>query len=196
VVAALRGCHRLLIEPYWPRIRRLLEADIAYRAGILADQGIAAVFAGLHREVSWTGGELVLYPRRAQPVPVTLGGAGLVLSPSAFGWPRIWAATRPTAAGIVRYPARGLAALWESREPAPAALAALLGGTRAALLGLLAEPATTAELAGRLGVTAGAVSQHLGVLRATGLVATRRHARAVLHLRTGRADALLGGGTA
>jgi DNA-binding transcriptional ArsR family regulator len=63
--------------------------------------------------------------------------------------------------------------------------------SRAALLGLLAEPATTSGLAGRLGVTAGGVSQQLGVLRAAGLVTTRRDGRTVLHLRTDRADALL-----
>jgi DNA-binding transcriptional ArsR family regulator len=194
VAAAVRACHQALIAPYWPRIVRLLEADIAYRAGTLTDGGVAAVFADLHRQVAWTDGELMLHPehRPAEPVTVRLSGHGLVLSPSVFCWPRTWAAVRPVAAGIVRYPARGLAALWETRGPAPDALAALLGRTRAALLELLAEPATTADLSARLAVTAGGVSQHLGVLRAAGLVATRRDGRTVLHLRTDRADALLG----
>ncbi len=193
VVSGLRAAHDLLIAPHWPRIARLLDADIAYRAGVLTDGGVAAVFADLHRHVSWTGGELLLYPqqRPAEVITVKLTGHGLVLSPSVFGWPRTWALVRVTGPGIVRYPARGLGALWETRPPAPDALAALLGSTRAALLGLLAEPATTSGLAARLGVTAGAVSQHVGVLRAAGLVATRRDGGTVLHLRTGRADTLL-----
>jgi DNA-binding transcriptional ArsR family regulator len=85
-----------------------------------------------------------------------------------------------------------VATVWETRRPAPDSLSALLGRTRAELLLQLAEPGTTGELAGRLGVTAGAVSQHLGVLRGAGLVATRRDGRAVLHLRTERAEALFG----
>lgn len=193
VVAALRAAHDALVAPYWPRIARLLDADIAYRARVLTGGGVAAVFADLHREVTWTDGELMLYPnlRPAEAVTVRLTGHGLVLSPSAFGWPRTWALVRVTGAGIVRYPARGVGALWETRQPAPDALAALVGPTRAALLDLLAEPGTTSRLAARLGVTAGAVSQHLGVLRAAGLVATRRDGRALLHLRTDRADGLL-----
>jgi DNA-binding transcriptional ArsR family regulator len=59
------------------------------------------------------------------------------------------------------------------------------------MLALLGEPATTGDIADRLDVTAGAVSQHLGVLRAAGLVASRRDGRTLLHLRTERADALL-----
>jgi DNA-binding transcriptional ArsR family regulator len=70
-------------------------------------------------------------------------------------------------------------------------LSALLGRTRAAMLAALAEPATTSALAARLDVTAGAVSQHLNVLRDAGLVTTARDGRQVLHVRTSRADALL-----
>ncbi len=193
VVAAVRACHQVLIGPHWPRIVRLLEADIGHRASALADGGIQAVFADLHRDVSWTDGELVLHPghRPNQPVTVDLTGHGLVMSPSVFAWPRTWTDIRPAGTGIVRYPARGIATVWETHEPAPDALAALIGRTRAGLLELLAAPATTSELATRLHVTPGAVSQHLNVLRDAGLVITRRHGRTVIHLRTTHADALL-----
>ena len=191
----LRVVHDKLIQPHWPRLVGILEADIAHRAGILADGGAEAVFERLHPDVEWTGGELLLRddPRRRNPAPldIVLEGRGLVLSPSAFCWPEVWSATRPTNAGILRYPARGIATLWETRRPTPDALVALLGRTRAELLTQLAAPATTGDLARGLGVTPGAVSQHLGVLRASGLVATRRDGRVVLHLRTDRADALL-----
>jgi DNA-binding transcriptional ArsR family regulator len=110
-----------------------------------------------------------------------------------FAWPYTWTETRPARAGIVRYPARGIATVWEDRPAAPDAIAALIGRTRADLLELLAAPATTGALAARLGVTAGAVSQHLNVLRAAGLVATRRDGRAVVHMRTMRGDALVHG---
>ncbi|MFC6092910.1 ArsR family transcriptional regulator [Saccharothrix lopnurensis] len=57
---------------------------------------------------------------------------------------------------------------------------------------LLEAPRGTADLAAALAVTAGAVSQHIAVLRAARLVTTRREGRHVFHVRTTRADALLG----
>ncbi|HWO61886.1 MAG TPA: hypothetical protein VNO31_17845 [Umezawaea sp.] len=50
------------------------------------------------------------------------------------------------------------------------------------------------ELAERLNVTADAVSQHLGVLRATGLAVSRREGREVVSLRTALGLALVQGG--
>ncbi|GIH11744.1 transcriptional regulator [Rhizocola hellebori] len=193
IVAALRQCFRAAIEPHWERITRLLEADIAYRAGILAQDGIEGLFTDLHDEVSWRDGELVVHPNRATPNrKVALRGHGLVLCPSVFCWPRVAAAMEPVTAGTLRYPARGVATLWETPQPAPGAVAALIGRSRAAIMTLLSAPHTTADLARLLELTPGAVSQHLGVLRDAGLVATHRDGRAVLHLRTERAAALLG----
>ncbi|GAA2600751.1 DUF5937 family protein [Dactylosporangium fulvum] len=191
VAEALRHLYDAIVAPHWPRISRVLEADITHRAGILVAGGVATLFAGLHPEVRWTDGELLLYPGQPDGTAVALGGHGLVLCPSVFCWPRVTAAIRPVAEGTLRYPARGVATLWEFREPAPDALAALIGRTRAGMLAALAAPATTTELAATLAVTPGAVSQHLAVLRAAGLVTTRRDGRTVLHLRTARAETLL-----
>ncbi|MFJ3789407.1 ArsR/SmtB family transcription factor [Kitasatospora sp. NPDC090091] len=92
----------------------------------------------------------------------------------------------------VRYPARGLATVWHTATTAPpAALADLLGRTRARILTLLAEPASTTELAHRLDVTPGTVSQHLGVLHRAGLVTRARHGHLVLYLRSRLGDQLL-----
>lgn len=194
VVAAIRACHQVLLSSYWPRMVRVLEADIGHRARLLADGGIEAVFADLHRDVTWTDGELWLHAgnRPDQPFTVDLTRHGLMMSPSVFAWPRTWTDTRPVGTGIVRYPARGIASVWETtNDPAPEALEALVGRTRARLLGLLAVPATTPDLAVRLQVTPGAVSQHLTVLRNAGLVATHRQAHTVIHLRTTSGDALV-----
>lgn len=83
----------------------------------------------------------------------------------------------------------------EAREPVAdsAALVSLVGAPKARLLGLLDEPLPTIELARRLGVTASAVSQHLGVLYATGLVSRARHGRQVLYRRSPLGDRLTGG---
>lgn len=191
VVDALRRCYDLVIAPHWDRMVRVLDADIAFRARALATGGFETLFADLHDDVVWAGEELIVHPRQSPSTTVDVGGHGLVLCPSVFCWPRVTASTNPPTAGTLRYPARGVATLWEADEPAPEALANLIGRTRAAILTRLATPQTTSGLAAGLGVTAGAVSQHLAVLKDAGLVATHRAGRTTLHLRTDRAEALL-----
>lgn len=184
----IRHCHDRLIAPHWKRITAVLEADIATRAATLADKGVEAVFHDLHPEVTWSNGELILHRKPEHRVDLT--DHGLVLCPSAFCWPKAWIAIDPVGQGVLRYPARGIATLWEDRET-PNDLAALIGRSRAHLLTLLEAPKTTTELATALGVTAGAVSQHIAILRAARLITTRREGRHVLHMRTTRADTLL-----
>lgn len=190
IAESLRLVHKRIVAPHWPRMVRVLEADIAYRAAILSEGGMERLFTGLHDEVSWSDGELVVHPNRTPEHIVDLGGHGVALCPSVFCWPAVAVSTRPVATGTLRYPARGVATLWEAPEPAPDALAGLIGRSRAAILTRLATPATTGELAAALGVTPGAISQHLNVLRDAGLVATQREGRTALHLRTERATAL------
>ncbi|MFD7656426.1 DUF5937 family protein [Actinosynnema sp. NPDC059797] len=185
----IRRCHEVLVAPHWKRITAVLEADIAARAATLADKGVEAVFNDLHPEVTWADGELVLH--RKPEHRVDLAEHGLVLCPSVFCWPKAWIAIDPVGQGVLRYPARGIGALWEDRTAPHDDLAALIGRTRARLLALLEAPRGTADLAAALDVTAGAVSQHIAVLRAARLVTTRREGRHVLHMRTTRADALL-----
>src|SRR5512133_138140 len=93
------------------------------------------------------------------------------------------------------YPARGVGTLWEAdRPPVPDALGALLGKVRAAVLLALDRPRSTTDLARSLGVSAGGVSQHLGILRAAGLVHGHRVGRVVLYLRSPAGDGLVGAG--
>src|SRR5262249_49110276 len=111
-------------------------------------------------------------------------GRGLCLMPCLFvrtPAPPI-SADEPPALG---YPARGIATLWESEPPAgDEAIAALIGRRKAALLSCLDRPASTTDLAHRLGVTPGAVSQHLAVLHDAGLVTRARVGRTVLYARS------------
>ncbi|MGZ4753128.1 MAG: ArsR/SmtB family transcription factor, partial [Oryzihumus sp.] len=94
---------------------------------------------------------------------------------------------------VVSYPARGRGTVWEAApDPGSPALVALVGAARAQLLDLLDRPATTTELAQRLAVTPSAVSQHLRVLRAAGLLNRARSGRTVLYLRSPLADSLVG----
>lgn len=94
----------------------------------------------------------------------------------------------------IAYPARGQGSMAGAldRPSTSRALEQLLGAPKARLLALLHEPVSTTELALRLGVTPGAVSQHLAVLLATRLVSRARHGRSVLYLRTALGDELAG----
>jgi DNA-binding transcriptional ArsR family regulator len=85
--------------------------------------------------------------------------------------------------------------LWEADRPAaPDALGALLGKVRAAVLMALDHPRSTTDLSRALGVSAGGVSQHLGILREAGLVHGHRVGRVVLYLRSPAGDGLVGAG--
>ena len=121
-----------------------------------------------------------------------VGERGLLLMPSVFVWPRVVAVVDPAWPPAVVYPARGIGTLWDpGRAAGPEALAALLGAGRAAVLAALHDPWSTTDLAARLGVSAGGVSQHLRVLREAGLVRGHRVGRTVLYRRSPAGDTLV-----
>lgn len=173
----------------WPRVRALLEADLAHRARRLTEDGPAAVLSDLHRCVRCIGNRVEV--QSPWELEVDLGGRGLLLMPSAFAWERPVTVTRAPWQPTLVYPARGVATLWEEGEGGRAGLDAVLGRTRSALLEALDAPRSTGELARRLGITPGGASQHLAALRAAGLVQGRRDGRLVLYVRTPVADELV-----
>src|SRR3954452_19889507 len=183
----------IAIEPHWPRIRALLEADIAHRARRLTEAGPAGLFEDLHPTISW--GDALLSVDQPYQGHVELDGRGLLLVPSAFAWIGPATITEAPWQPTLIYPARGVATLWDSGgERTPEALANVIGRSRAALLAELDAPRSTTDVARLLDITPGGASQHLGVLRGAGLVASQREGRAVLYVRTPLADALVAGG--
>lgn len=179
------------IEPFWPRIQTLLEADVQYRARRLTTGGPAALFADLNPTVRWRDDRLLVEHPRVS-ARHGLRGKGLLLVPSAFAWPRVFSITVPGWQPTMRYPPRGAAELWVDRKVTPSkALVGVFGATRARLLAELDNPASTTELARRIGHSAGGVSQHLTALKAAGLVASHRVGREVLYARTAVAETLL-----
>ena len=202
IAAELAECHERLVLPHWDRIRSVLDADIAYRTGLLADGGARALFGDISPELHWTGEALVLCdPGGEGPViHVPLAPDGLVLMPSVFNWPDVSARRETSTQTTLMYPARGVATVWQALPAWPpsaaaadgSAVAELLGTARARLLDMLRSPATTTALAQQLGVTPSAVSQHLAALHRGGLIERQRSGRSVLYATTDLGLALLG----
>jgi DNA-binding transcriptional ArsR family regulator len=160
-----------------------------HRAGLLGRGGWLAALDGLHARVRWRDQGIDVL-RSAGDRTIDLKGDGLLFVPSVFVWPGVAVHHEDPWPKALVYPARGVAALWETAIPDPGALADLLGRTRAQLLNALDTPASTTQLARSLGLAVGAVGDHLTVLRKAGLLDRIRAGRSVLYHRTPIGDAL------
>src|SRR5215469_5017888 len=197
IASELAECHERLIAPHWERIRAVLDADIAYRTGVLASGGARHLFADMHPDLSWAAGTLTLSDADTEHsvFQVQKGPDGVVLMPSVFAWPHVSVRKATSTQTTLLYPARGAANVWSQLEDdgvtgTPAEH--LLGVSRARLLSALCSPATTTNLARQLGVTPSAVSQHLAFLHRGQLVERQRRGRAVLYQTSDLGLALLG----
>jgi DNA-binding transcriptional ArsR family regulator len=192
ITAAMRRYWTVMIEPFWPRMRTLLTADIAHRGRMITEQGTAAMLNGLGPTIEYRQGLLrvtgVSDPSRVESVR----GRGLVLFPTMFGP----GAVIPYDIGRLPelgYPVRGQGALWAMRErPSDSDLGRLIGRERLRILGLLRDrPRSTSDLAVELAVTPSAVNQQLRLLRRTGLVDSYRLGKQVFYQRSDLATLLL-----
>ena len=191
---ALDVAYRVLLAPDWLQLRAICERDVVHRAGVLGRAGWAAAIADLHASARWHDDGIELSGFGAEKQVIPLAGNGLLLVPSAFIWPLSAAHTARDWPKTLIYPARGVAALWETGGPStPGALADLVGRSRAVILTALDSPAGTTHLARSLGMATGAVGDHLAVLRRAGLVERARDGRVVLYVRTAVGDAVVAG---
>lgn len=158
--------------------------------GSLVAGGLGAAFGDLHPDVAWEGDHLVVDPSGKVPADVALAGRGLLLIPAVFSWPTPWPRTDPPWEPALVYPPTGAGSLWVASAHAGDPLEGVLGEGRARLLRDLAEPGSTTELARRLGVSAGGVSDHLAALAQAGLATRRREGARVVSSRTALGDLL------
>ncbi|WP_207620915.1 helix-turn-helix domain-containing protein [Streptosporangium minutum] len=90
IAAELRAAHDRLIAPHWSRIRAVLDADVIYRAKQLAAGGAERLFTGLHPDLHWCDGRLMLQEARWRTERVVnRGPGGLVLMPVVLGSIRV-----------------------------------------------------------------------------------------------------------
>src|SRR5690242_12076105 len=154
-----------LIAPDWPRHRAILERDVVQRADRLAAHGWERALVDIRRGIRWLPEGYIKVNDWEAP-PYEVAGARLVLVPNSFG--RSWLGMDAPRAYAVVYPARGVAADPPDDPRHPDGLDRLIGRSRAAILRSLDTPATTTHLVATLGMSLGAVGDHLAVLRAAG----------------------------
>ncbi|TCP46773.1 helix-turn-helix protein [Tamaricihabitans halophyticus] len=194
VVSALRQYHGELLRPYEDRIVPRVEADLAVRNHDLAAQGPVGLLRGLPEPIEWkdcgpigteSGGVLEAdYPTEHE---VHLSGRGLTLVPSFFCVGAPVTLINGELPPVLVYPAAapvldGTVGSMSGRRRDH--LAGLLGATRAHILRSLTEPRSTKQLAELVRVSSPAASQHLALLRGSGLVTSTRRGQSVLHAIT------------
>ncbi|MET8085288.1 ArsR family transcriptional regulator [Micromonospora sp. NPDC005237] len=190
LVDAVRVWYDEAIAPDWPRMRALLDADVAYRAAQLAENGAGRFFEQLHPSLRWLGDRVVSDDPFERDFD--LRDRGLALNPTVFSERRVLWNLLEDSLPAAAYPVRAVGTLWETSAPPPGdPLARVIGPGRAALLHLLDTATTTTDLARLTGMSAGNVSQHLAALHAAGLVGRSRQGRHVLYRNTDAAGVLL-----
>jgi len=190
LAAQMHEAWKTIVGPFWARIRTLLERDIEQRSRTLARYGFRRVLDELDPRIRWTRRGLSCADGGRETV--SIDERGLVLMPSAYLWPNVAAIVDEPWLPTLAYPAWGIADLWLAPTAAPAALARLLGRTRALVLGSLDQPLSTTTLAELLELSPAGASRHLLVLRDAGLVSAARHGHEVRYRRTRLGSALIG----
>lgn len=198
LLAEIRAYFGAAIAPVWPRLRSAADAEVAARSRAATDHGARFLVDALHPRLDWDGSALLIrYPRKQGRWG--LGGPDLTLLPTGFAGDDVFALHEEAGCRALWYAPRGFGNVWTAPLPsaapagAPAssaALANLLGSTRAAVLSLLAVPHSTGEVAQHLGLAAGTASHHLTTLRDAGLVAAGREGRRLIYQRTRLGDDL------
>jgi DNA-binding transcriptional ArsR family regulator len=180
----------------WSRVVATLENDLLYRGRTLAIEGVPAVIRDLNPSLTFKERTIAIDRPKAPQVACLfhddhhLIDATIALVPTIFGGIH-WQVEAPSQPMII-YPARGAGnVMLATTPPQNEALELVMGAARAQIMLVLVTPASTTELARRLSVTAGAISQHIGLLKQAGLVDSYRSRQHVYHRLTARGEHLM-----
>ncbi|MEM6527799.1 MAG: helix-turn-helix domain-containing protein [Chloroflexota bacterium] len=181
----------LVLAPHWPRIAATLESDVMYRARQLAQDGIAVVFNNIHQQLAYPEQDTLILQKNPFGEDGQLNGRGIQFYPTLFKPGLLWQIGKDWQPSV-GYEARGTGVWYKPPEiETDEAIELTLGASKARLLTALEEPYTTSDLAHRLHLSAGAVSQQIGKLSQAGLVLSNRNGSRVYHRLSPRGRQLL-----
>lgn len=192
----LRLYWQLALAHHWGRMRSVLENDVLFNAREMALNGVDHMFENISQWLQYR--ESVLYLNKQKHIvdgdyAYQLEGSGIYLVPAVFKCEGLSWQIVPEWKPMLIYGARGSGLWYRSEIPDPdKALRMALGAGRAKVLVALQSPAHTAELAQRLKLTSGAISQHLQRLNHAGLVESHRSSHRVYYRLTPRGEKLVG----
>jgi helix-turn-helix protein len=191
VVQTLERYHHTAVRPVWSAVQTGVEQARQRLTALLLSAGVEGLLSRLHTSIRWR--DPVLEADYVTDQTLDLDGRGLLIVPSyfCFGAPVTFIdGDLPPTLVLPIQP-----------DDAPVdesigdldVLVRLLGPTRARFLAGLESAASTSELAHRLGVSPGSISQHAKVLRESGLITTTRFGHSVNHTLTPLGRAVLRG---
>lgn len=169
-------------------VQGAIDADRSLRAQQFLAGGIAGVLSAIGPVARWQ--YPVLEVEHAVDQDLYLGGRGLRLVPSFFCGTTACTLADPELPPVLIYPVDP-SCRWSEAVADRQPLRALIGATRAAVLAASCSGASTTELANRVGTSPASASRHAAVLRACGLLTTRRDGMTVIHSITPLGEALL-----
>lgn len=174
LVGLLARCWSAFFADQWARVSPRLAAEVAARTALCARHGWTRAATGLSPAIRVHPAQDRIVVDKVQNKRLQVAGRGLVLTPTDVGSVHLYVTDEPGRPVVVHYPLR---------SPERAA------GTRATLRRMLAlahparlevcraiavEPRSAREIARLWGFSESAVTKHLSVLRAAGLVRTER----------------------
>lgn len=186
IAGALWQYWNVAVKPYWPRIRALLGADVAYRTSRLAAGGIEALLSELHPQLELVE-HVVQVQGNATGTHREPGGTGLLLVPCVFAGQQVMADFGVSYVPSIIYGPRGIDDHWPTAEAPPRhedGLAAALGRSQSAILVRVGLPKSTSDLARELDQSIPVVGEHLAALRRSGLVTSWQDGRREMSQRT------------
>jgi DNA-binding transcriptional ArsR family regulator len=193
LVEDIRVYWQRTLAPYWKHMITVLESDVLYRARLLALNGPRHLFSDLHATIDYDNSAIQIQPccqYLDEDVDFSLDGNGLQLVPAIFkGCGRMFQVV-PEWKPLLVYGVRGTGGIWNQKPPSQT-LEMALGAGRARVLETLRTPASTGEIAHKLGVSSGAVSQILSRLAQADLVESHRVGKRVYYHLTRRGEELI-----
>lgn len=199
LVLELREYWQRTLAHHWNRMIAVLENDILYHSRVLTLNGLETLFPTIDAKISYDAGSILLgmcpgscdlaiekgkhFPnfKVRDKVEVDITSDTFHLVPVIFAANGIYFQVADPWEPMILYTPRG-AGLWNYDIPEPSeALELTLGAGKSRILLALTTPYNTGELAQRLSLTAGAVSQQLGKLNQAGLVEAHRSGKHVFY---------------